>query len=1328
MQCDRMRATRTGAWLVAVALLLVCSPVSADAPQTATFPRTVVYQGQSLDGAGQALTGIHAMTFRYLDPAGRELLAETLPAVAVVDGRFKVELGTGRPLAGSDYASLAAVFASHARVEMEVSIDGEVQEPRLAILPAGHSLKSRLVLAGARQEDDDAEHWHGYEAKGGATAIQSGVLAPRGLRPVAPAQEGTVWRRPYTLPVVGPMLSQAVRDLPKAQPRPLAVDTEEVNKPRHEALFDDQGRRFGTAAPKEDDYLAGPTRTNLRTPALQQSFEGVNNVSGVLPPDTEMAVGPNHVVQVVNLAFAIYSKTGSLLAGPSNTNTLWAGFGGPCQTDNSGDAIFLYDNLADRFVLTQFAVAANHQSVCFAVSQTPDPTGAYYLYEVVTPRFPDYYKVGVWPAANNNAYFFGTNSGFQGQYDVFAVDRSRMLSGLTARSMQFFQNFPNLMMPADLDGTVGPAASSPGLFYSFRDGGEPYFGSPATDSLDVYAFQVDWTTPANSTLTLTNSITPAQGLANFNWTVCGFFVSNCIPQPGTAQGIDSASWWPMQRLVYRNFGSYEALVGAWTVDVNSTGNRAAPRWFELHNTGSGWSIYQQGTHSPDSIHRWMPSVAMDGSGNIAIGYSRGDGSNFASLYYATHETTDALGAMQTEALMHAGTGAQTHSAARWGDYSSMELDPSDDCTFWYTSEYLATTSSASWRTRIGSFRLASCGGPINNPPVVTISNPANGASFDVGTSVSFSGSATDAEDGSLTASLAWSSSIDGAIGSGGSFSTAALSLGTHLITASVTDSGGAPGSDSITINIVDPNSNGPQNAVYNAGLGAPACGIPGSSCDSTTLLVGRASLGPEPNQPNTLDGCADGTSGTFHSDESNDRIVVTSLTSSDFTEGDTVRIDATVYAWSTGSSDALDLFYAANANSPSWVFIGTIVPPGGGAQTLSATYTLPTGTLQAVRANFRYTGAAGSCTTGGYDDHDDLVFAVNPAGGGNTAPTVTITAPANGASFNQGASVSFAGSANDAEDGNLSASLTWTSSFDGVIGSGASFSTSALSLGTHTITASVADSGGLPGSDSISITINSVGGGGSAIWMSFKTNTAVPGVGTVTDEDIVSYDESTGTWALEFDGSDVGLGALEIDGLAILPNGHLLLSFTAAATISGIAVDDSDIVEFAPTSLGANTAGSFSLYFDGSDVGLTTNAEDVDAVALAPDGRLLISTTGSASATGASGLDEDLLIFTGTLGDTTSGSFALYFDGSDVALNTASSEDVDGATITASGDLLFSTLGVFSVAGASGDNEDVAQFSGTFGATTAGTFSLRLDLSTLGIDVSEDIGALHIVE
>ena len=284
----------------------------------------------------------------------------------------------------------------------------------------------------------------------------------------------------------------------------------------------------------------------------------------------------------------------------------------------------------------------------------------------------------------------------------------------------------------------------------------------------------------------------------------------------------------------------------------------------------------------------------------------------------------------------------------------------------------------------------------NNTPSVTISAPADGSSSTVGDSVTFTGSASDVEDGDLTSSLAWTSSVDGSIGSGASFSTTTLSVGSHTITASATDSGGKTGSDSIAITVA-PIGGGPQNAIYDAGLGAPSCAAVGSSCDSQALLDGRASNGPEPNQPNTLDSCVDGTSGSYHSDESNDRIVVTTLDASDMVEGATVRVDATVWAWTTPSSDTLDLYYAADAGNPTWVLIGSVSPTASGQQTLSATYTLPAGALQAVRANFRYQGSQSPCSGGSYDDADDLVFAVG------TAAACTVNADCDDGAFCNGA-------------------------------------------------------------------------------------------------------------------------------------------------------------------------------------------------------------------------------------------------------------------------------------------------------------------------------------
>lgn len=262
---------------------------------------------------------------------------------------------------------------------------------------------------------------------------------------------------------------------------------------------------------------------------------------------------------------------------------------------------------------------------------------------------------------------------------------------------------------------------------------------------------------------------------------------------------------------------------------------------------------------------------------------------------------------------------------------------------------------------------------------------------------------------------------------------------------------------------------------------------------------------------------------------------------------------------------------------------------------------------------------------------------------------------------------------------------------------------------------------------------NNVCIGGAEVWMSFVAATSVPGVGTVQNEDVVARSVSTGAWSMIFDGSDVGLGGLTIDGMARMADGSILLSFTDSGSIpgmtggpSGTTLDDSDVVRFVPTSLGSTTAGSFVFYFDGSDVGLTTNNEDVDAIALTASGQLVISTLGAATPTGATGADTDLFVFTATsLGSATAGSFAVYFDGSDVSLSDNGNEDVDAASILPDGRILLSTIGNVSVPGVSGANEDVLRFTPTtLGATTSGTYAMYLDLSTLGIATGADVGSV----
>ncbi|MEQ8764536.1 MAG: S8 family serine peptidase [Planctomycetota bacterium] len=315
--------------------------------------------------------------------------------------------------------------------------------------------------------------------------------------------------------------------------------------------------------------------------------------------------------------------------------------------------------------------------------------------------------------------------------------------------------------------------------------------------------------------------------------------------------------------------------------------------------------------------------------------------------------------------------------------------------------------------------------------------------------------------------------------------------------------------------------------------------------------------------------------------------------------------------------------------------------------------------------------------------------------------------------------------------------LTYTWSFgDGSPNANGAIVTHAYaSAGNYTVTLTVND-GQATDQDTALASISPVGGGSDFVYFASVGSNSIPGVGTATNEDIVRYDPSAGTFSLHFDGSDVGLASAAINALHILPDGDILMSFTAAFSVPGLiggpggstTADDSDIVRFTPTSLGSTTSGVFEFYFDGSDVGLTTSGEDIDALYVDASGRLHISVTSSASVPGASGADEDILRFTPTsLGQATSGSWAIYFDGSDVGLSSSADEDVDALWIDGSGHLFMSTLGNFSVTGASGTDEDVMDFNPTsLGSTTSGTFTLFLDGSAIGLPGGVDINGLSI--
>jgi hypothetical protein len=499
------------------------------------------------------------------------------------------------------------------------------------------------------------------------------------------------------------------------------------------------------------------------------------------PPDTNGAVGATQFVQWVNESFAVFDKTtGALLAGPTPGNALWSGFGGGCQTNNDGDPIVQYDKLANRWIFTQFSVSTTPYLQCVAVSTTSDATGTYnrYSFSYGTVQFPDYPKLGVWPDAYYISFnIFNNGITFAGA-KVCAYDRTSMLAGLAA-TQQCFQlsNSFGGLLPSDLDGPANlPPANSPNFFLNF-----------GTNSLNLWKFHVDWVTPANTTFTGPTNISVAAFSAACNGG------GTCIPQLGTGQKLDSLADRLMYRLAYRHFADgHESLVVNHSV---TAGSSVGVRWYELRSPNSAPTVFQQGTYAPDSNYRWMGSIAMDQAGNIALGYSVSSSSMNPAIRFTGRVPSDPAGTMEAENIIRNGTGSQAGGLSRWGDYSSMSVDPADDCTFWYTTEYLKASGSFNWSTWIYSFKLPGCGAP----PVPDFSLSASPASQTVvqgnGTSYAVTVNPSNGFNGSVSLSASGLPS-----GTSASFSPNPISGGSGTSTMSVTTSASTPaGTYTLTI-------------------------------------------------------------------------------------------------------------------------------------------------------------------------------------------------------------------------------------------------------------------------------------------------------------------------------------------------------------------------------------------------------------------------------------------------------------------------------------------------------------------------------------------------
>jgi subtilisin-like proprotein convertase family protein len=450
---------------------------------------------------------------------------------------------------------------------------------------------------------------------------------------------------------------------------------------------------------------------SLRTliPSLNFNGQGFTDVN---PADPDGAIGPLHYVQMVNAIdgtrVVIYDKvTGSVVSGPFLLQTL--GSGGACA-EGSGDPIALYDRLAQRWILSEFASTEAH--LCVYVSLTSSPTGSYFRYDFPTPNFPDYPKYSVWP----NAYYVTTNEDVPA---IYALDRTKMLAGLAATSQRFtptsLAGFPfQAMTPGDFDGTIAPPVGSPAYFARHRDDEVHNAGSNdvTKDFIEIWQVSPDFVTLANAALSGPTNIP----VTSFDSDLCGLVSFNCFAQPDTGRTLDPLREVIMNRMQYRNFGTHASLVGNFTVDVNGA-DRGGIRWFELRKTGAGaWTLFQEGTYSPDATNRWMGSIAMDNGGNMALAYSVSSGSVAPGLRYTGRHVGDTAGTMGVAESVIV-NGSVANGSNRWGDYHAMTIDPTDDCTFWFTGMYSPATN---WGTRIMNMKFDSCVPVV--PPAITIND------------------------------------------------------------------------------------------------------------------------------------------------------------------------------------------------------------------------------------------------------------------------------------------------------------------------------------------------------------------------------------------------------------------------------------------------------------------------------------------------------------------------------------------------------------------------------------------------------------------------------
>ncbi len=531
-------------------------------------------------------------------------------------------------------------------------------------------------------------------------------------------------------------------------PSGFAVSRPVTELPIAESLF---------AGKEEHEPGPGPLRFKAQTgpwqqedPVLQKEalpavaatpgvdFDGIVS-PGYVPSDSNLAVGPSDIVEVVNVQFAVYNKSGATLAGPTNIQALFTPLGGVCA-ETFGDPVVLYDRPADRWVIS-FIGSPNGSDAaeCLAVSKTNDPTGAYFLYGYsFGANLNDYPKLSTWATATNSAYLatyniFQNFSNFIGA-DICGFDRTKMLAGDSSAAQLCKMSPSNEFgyLPSDMDGPTTPVDGTPGLFITWQN------NNPGQLFLRKLALNF-----ASGTATLSAPTTI--NVAN-DTLACGNG-GQCVPQEGTSQTLDTLGDRMMYRFAIRHFADHDRAVVNHAV---GNGSSVAIRWYELFDPAGSVTLNQQGTFAPDSTYRWMASLAEDQNGDIGLGYSASSSSIHPAIRFTGRVPTDPLGSMETEAPVVTGAGSQTGSNAyRWGDYTAMQVDPSDDCTFWYVDQYQAVTGTFDWHTNISSFVFNGCGvqtpnfSLAANPSSLTVTEGTSGAStITITPTDGFSGSVT----------------------------------------------------------------------------------------------------------------------------------------------------------------------------------------------------------------------------------------------------------------------------------------------------------------------------------------------------------------------------------------------------------------------------------------------------------------------------------------------------------------------------------------------------------------------------------------------------------